>query len=726
MKSLSTKNPGLFKKIYEEIKYLAKTFAGTKQGAALEKVKKTFAELYREADVKNTAQTDGVRYKLYSRPNFIEEEWAIVNRRKHSEFDNPKFDLDENRKWMYANEKGYTVFAVYSKADPDDPTVLYGSSGNQAEADYLRLNRFFEEERSYAAHSRTTFDRILNDIKSTKGSSGNGISPFGQRETTNGDVFLPVGESRGYGAGDNGDGAETLQKTGLTEQSEEASDNSGASSLITFSNDYATIRNFMKDDSMITENPAEKNVVYSLVEQGTVPAGGYHITGEDVALAPTKEDIARMEQERNAAAKSKVDDAGEELGAPTREDIANQERDKKLKGPLMMKDSLDRELEKLYRLQQTGQIQDDAYFLELFKVNAAYQEAGRNFNEAFSRVYGAYQGEVETQTTVAGEDSTAVNTDPAQHTPQEQAIIEEYQAAVDEGIREVFEEHLNNPNGEFSRHTIGDVSERQARDAARLLGGEYTGYKNAINTNGVKHILNEHGPNGTVDVSMADLNDPARIGYVLDNYDSVKIATYKSGDLDTSAEFRTKDNRPAPMLVYKKKVNGTYYVVEAVPESKFKKFWVISAYMEADSGTQAPDAQNPGNTPNASLASSLSANNSMPQSSDGVKQKEVEAVLGEKGAYVSKQANALYDEVKSMQKGKRVSNTLSYLLDTLDLSEEHKAESYNSLRTALLNIRIGKTGYVLEHTLFEILGKCKFLRVCQHTIEIHFNIVCTC
>ena len=68
-------------------------------------------------------------------------------------------------------------------------------------------------------------------------------------------------------------------------------------------------------------------------------------------------------------------------------------------------------------------------------------------------------------------------------------------------------------------------------------------------------------------------------------------------------------------------------------------------------------------------------------------QKAVEAVLGEKGAYVSKQANALYDEVKSMQKGKRVSNTLSYLLDTLDLSEENKAESYNSLRTALLNIR---------------------------------------
>ena len=93
-----------------------------------------------------------------------------------------------------------------------------------------------------------------------------------------------------------------------------------------------------------------------------------------------------------------------------------------------------------------------------------------------------------------------------------------------------------------------------------------------------------------------------------------------------------------------------------------------------------------------------------------VEREEVEAVLGEKGAYVSKQANALYDEVKGMQKGKRVSNTLSYLLDTLDLSEEHKAESYNSLRTALLNIRdnpdqVVNPNSAVEAAAREMLGR---------------------
>lgn len=47
---------------------------------------------------------------------------------------------------MYVKEKGLIVFAVYSKADADDPTVLYGSSEEQAETDYAELNSYFRGE----------------------------------------------------------------------------------------------------------------------------------------------------------------------------------------------------------------------------------------------------------------------------------------------------------------------------------------------------------------------------------------------------------------------------------------------------------------------------------------------------------------------------------------------------------------------------------------------------
>lgn len=55
-------------------------------------------------------------------------------------------------------------------------------------------------------------------------------------------------------------------------------------------------------------------------------------------------------------------------------------------------------------------------------------------------------------------------------------------------------------------------------------------------------------------------------------------------------------------------------MLEAVPESKHKKFWAVSAYMkETDGFTQARNAQNPASTPEASLASQPSADDSIAQ-----------------------------------------------------------------------------------------------------------------
>lgn len=258
-----------------------------------------------------------------------------------------------------------------------------------------------------------------------------------------------------------------------------------------------------------------------------------------------------------------------------------------------------------------------------------------------------------TSADVAEVESTTVNDNPATHTPQEMQIIEAYKGSTDESLKETFESYLDNPQQKFSRHNINDVSERQASDAKQILGGNYEGYKNAINSNGINHVMKEHGPFGTVDHSMADLNDPARIGYVLHNYDSVEQTTYKSGEADLSAEFRGADNKPAPMLKYSKKVNGTYYVVEAVPESKYKKFWVVSAYMETDGGTQASNAVRPGNTPNASLASSPSVSQStlnqestlpVNRASDGTSETLLDNMLGASNQNVAQAADSVNRE----------------------------------------------------------------------------------
>ena len=150
-----------------------------------------------------------------------------------------------------------------------------------------------------------------------------------------------------------------------------------------------------------------------------------------------------------------------------------------------------------------------------------------------------------------------------------------------------------------------NVTENQATDIKRLLGIDVNGFTNDINTNAIRHIEKRHGKNGKADSSMSNISDIARIGYVLKNYDDVEIA--KDGlDEVNSEEFRNSKDEPAPMLIFSKKINGTYYVAQAIPDSEYKKLWIVSAYIsEKEAGTQALNTKNKSHV-GMSLASSAS------------------------------------------------------------------------------------------------------------------------
>jgi hypothetical protein len=84
---------------------------------------------------------------------------------------------------------------------------------------------------------------------------------------------------------------------------------------------------------------------------------------------------------------------------------------------------------------------------------------------------------------------------------------------------------------------------------------------------------------------------------------------------------------------------------------------------------------------------------------------ELERNLADKSTYFSNKAHVLYNEVKGMKKGVRVSEELGYLLDNLDLSAENKAASYNSLRTALLNIKNRPNSTVNQNSEIESIAR---------------------
>ena len=182
----------------------------------------------------------------------------------------------------------------------------------------------------------------------------------------------------------------------------------------------------------------------------------------------------------------------------------------------------------------------------------------------------------EAKTLRGDSESTAVNTNPAIHTPKEQAVVNEYQDAVDDDLANYIEIVRDNHGAKIGRYPLKPVSERAAADIKALTGVDVSGNRTEIEPRIIAHILKEHGAEGTTDQSMRDINDIARIQYVLDNYDDVVPA-------GSSAAYQTikPNGKPgqAKTVAFSKAVNGTYYVVEAVPDTKAKIIFVVSAYM---------------------------------------------------------------------------------------------------------------------------------------------------
>ena len=239
---------------------------------------------------------------------------------------------------------------------------------------------------------------------------------------------------------------------------------------------------------------------------------------------------------------------------------------------------------------------------------------------------GVFSGQNTTASTEAAE-STAVNTDPAQHTPAEQAVIDAYQAAVDEDIITFYKEAKENQNAGSIR--LNDVSDRAANDIMALTGHNTSGFKTTFDARQAWHINNDHGIEGKSDHSMADDNDVGRIQYVLDNYDHAEYGG------TTDAYWEPKENgrsRQAPVVVFSKKVNGTYYVVEATPVSKARSVNIVSAYMlesgktppgrsgkkKTGESSQLPDANASWFTAKTDSANTSPVNPSIAQNGSGV------------------------------------------------------------------------------------------------------------
>lgn len=202
--------------------------------------------------------------------------------------------------------------------------------------------------------------------------------------------------------------------------------------------------------------------------------------------------------------------------------------------------------------------------------------------------------------------TTSIDTNPATHTPEQMVQIREYVNSVDEGLLSYVEHVQNNPQS-TERYMLDDMSERAANDIREKVGIDVRGFKTTIEPRIVEHIIRDHGENGLADHSMADTNDIARIQYVLNNYDTVVDGGTSSAYTEPKPNYPGK-NRKAKTVVFEKKIDGFYYVVEAVPVTKAKTAYVTSAYINTNKKGNQPTLNAPDGTPgftseNVSLSS---------------------------------------------------------------------------------------------------------------------------
>lgn len=180
----------------------------------------------------------------------------------------------------------------------------------------------------------------------------------------------------------------------------------------------------------------------------------------------------------------------------------------------------------------------------------------------------------------------------------------EYKAAkVNTSILSMIERVKNRVFKANEKVQLGKVSDANAAQIQRETGIDVRGYEVAIEARQIDHILKDHGESGAANRSMADPTDIARMEYALNNPDRI----VKAGTTRAYVTNKNGKMKPADTVLYEKRLDdGSYYVVQAVPETKNKTLYIVTAFI-GKSGYKNGDPQSantidPGATPEAESA----------------------------------------------------------------------------------------------------------------------------
>ena len=131
------------------------------------------------AEAESAGEKASVRGK-YWWPDLNRSEWNLLNRRMEEEIESSGQYLDESTKWLYADEKGVQVFALYGIGDGTEATPLYAVGGKKAAAYNAAMTKYLEGK-EHADESAVDFDGWIKSHRSAGMDQSRSVLHGGQR-----------------------------------------------------------------------------------------------------------------------------------------------------------------------------------------------------------------------------------------------------------------------------------------------------------------------------------------------------------------------------------------------------------------------------------------------------------------------------------------------------------------------------------------------------------------
>lgn len=143
----------------------------------------------------------------------------------------------------------------------------------------------------------------------------------------------------------------------------------------------------------------------------------------------------------------------------------------------------------------------------------------------------------------------------------------------------IYEMIKNVIQGNFKQNDkvdLGIVSQENANKIFKLTGVDVTGFRVAVEARQIDHIIKDHGKNGKSDSSLSNYENIAKMQYVLENPDEMRSA----GKTQAYTQMKNGNNKTVDTVLYEKRIGeNSYYVIQAVPDTKAKTLYVVTAFI---------------------------------------------------------------------------------------------------------------------------------------------------